>query len=163
MLYGVLPWFLWGFLKLRLRRPIIFSEKQWNWLKILMYMIKDVLNVPKISITHFRQKSKLRSFAFARQNTYADTVLWVFKTYCCCTSSILTHNRSIQVELGKVEGFRVTLKGCCELLVNDKRPFKCKAASSLAVYAIWTSQLLPSSLKLWISSVCINNLSACAI
>ncbi len=27
MLYGVLPWFLRGFLKLRLRQPIIFSEK----------------------------------------------------------------------------------------------------------------------------------------
>ncbi len=39
-----------------------------------MYMIKDVLNVPKISITNFRQKSKLLSFAFARQNTFQD--LW---------------------------------------------------------------------------------------
>ncbi len=74
MLYVVLPWFLRGFLKLRLRWPIIFSEKQRNWLKILMYMIKDVLNVPKLSITNFRQKSKLRSFAFAwqyRQPQYA--------------------------------------------------------------------------------------------
>ncbi len=35
-----------------------------------MHMIKDVLNVPKISITHFRPKSKLRSFAFARQYTH---------------------------------------------------------------------------------------------
>ncbi len=32
-----------------------------------MYMIKDALNVPKISITRFRKKSKLRSFAFAQQ------------------------------------------------------------------------------------------------
>ncbi len=37
-----------------------FLGKQLNWLKILMYMIKDVLNVPKISVTNFRQKSKLR-------------------------------------------------------------------------------------------------------
>ncbi len=70
VLYGVLPWFLRDFSKLRLRPPIIFSEKQRNWLKILLHMIKDVLNVPKISITHFRPKSKLRSFAFARQNIY---------------------------------------------------------------------------------------------
>ncbi len=41
-----------------------------------MYMIKDVLNVlnvPKISITNFRQKSKLRSFAFARQNSVSES------------------------------------------------------------------------------------------
>ncbi len=29
--------------------------------------IKDVLNVPKISVTHFPPKSKLQSFAFAWQ------------------------------------------------------------------------------------------------
>ncbi len=34
-------------------------------------MIKDVLNVPNISIANFRPKSKLRSFAFARQNSCA--------------------------------------------------------------------------------------------
>ncbi len=32
-----------------------------------MHIIKDVLNVSKISITNFRPKSKLRSFALARQ------------------------------------------------------------------------------------------------
>ncbi len=43
-----------------------------------MYMIKDVLNVPKISITNFRQKSELRSFAFAQQY-YTVCVLYFIK------------------------------------------------------------------------------------
>ncbi len=37
-----------------------------DYLWILMQIIKDVFNVPKISITHFRPKLKLQSFAVAR-------------------------------------------------------------------------------------------------
>ncbi len=40
----------------------------------------------------------------------------------------LTRSGSVQVELGKVEGFRVSLKS----QVNAGQPYKCKAASSLA-------------------------------
>jgi len=32
-----------------------------------------------------------------------NTLLWAIKTCLCCTR--ITHSRSIQVELGKVEGF----------------------------------------------------------
>jgi len=28
--------------------PLFSQKKQWNWLKILIHMIKEVLNVPKI-------------------------------------------------------------------------------------------------------------------
>ncbi len=48
-------------------------------------------------------------------------------------------------------------------LVNASQPFKCKAVSSLAAYATWTNPLVPSSLTLWISSICIKDPSACAI
>ncbi len=48
-------------------------------------------------------------------------------------------------------------------LLNVNHPFKCKASSSLAEYAMWTNPLVPGSLTLWISSICINNSSACTI
>ncbi len=35
--------------------------------------------------------------------------------------------------------------------------------SSLAAYAMWTNPLVPGSLMQWISSICVNNSSACAI
>ncbi len=38
-----------------------------------MHMIKDVLNVPEISITNFQPKSKLQTFAFARQINNHDS------------------------------------------------------------------------------------------
>ncbi len=54
-----------------------------------MYMIKDVFNVPKISITHFRQKLKLRSFAFARQ--YSNCIsLSIFDT------DVVVHTNSLR-------------------------------------------------------------------
>lgn len=52
---------------------LIFSWAFWSsWkhlhlLKVLIYMIKGVLNVPKISITNFEPKTKLCPFAFAGQ------------------------------------------------------------------------------------------------
>ncbi len=75
------------------------------------------------------------------------------------TAYIITYSRSIQVELGKVEGFRVTemLKW---MLTSH---IKYQAASSLALYATWTNQLEPSCLTLWISSVYIKDPSACTI
>ncbi len=77
---------------------------------------------------------------------------------------IITQSRSVQVEQGKVEGFRGTLKDTLRTaLVNAKQPFKCKAAHSLAAYATRTNHLVPTSLTLWISSFCISDPSACTI
>ncbi len=72
------------------------------------------------------------------------------KTYCCTNSKYnsLTHSRSIQVELGKVEGFRVTLKAWCKCSSESYQSFKFKATSFLAAYATWTNQLVPRSLAL---------------
>ncbi len=55
----------------------------------------------------------------------------------------ITRSRSIQVELGKVEGFRALWSA----LVNPNQPFKYKAASSMAAYTTSTNQLVPSSLR----------------
>ncbi len=75
----------------------------------------------------------------------------------------LTHSRSIQVELGRVEGFSNSEIMLQTSLVNANQPFQCKAVNSLVGYATWTKLLQPSSLILYISSVCINDPSACAI
>ncbi len=46
----------------------------------------------------------------------------------------ITHSRSIQVELGKVEGLN-SESALQNVQVDANQPFKCKAASSLAAYA----------------------------
>ncbi len=67
-----------------------------------------------------------------------------------CVTYKIIHSRSIQVELGKVEGFRETLKARCKMLkwMLTMQSFKCKAESSLAPFATWTNQLVPSRLTL---------------
>ncbi len=65
---------------------------------------------------------------------------------------------------GEGVGFQKNYKSALQTnLVNASQQFKYKEKSLLAVYATWTSQFVPSSLTVWISSVCINDPSACAI
>ncbi len=47
----------------------------------------------------------------------------------------LTHSRSIQVELGRVEGFSNSEIMLHTSLVNANQPFQCKAVNSLVGYA----------------------------
>ncbi len=64
----------------------------------------------------------------------------------------ITRSRSTQVALGKVEGFRETLKARWKNLKWMLASY-INAVSSLAAYATWTNQLVPSRLTLWISPV----------
>ncbi len=69
----------------------------------------------------------------ATANAFGVTVPWVFKTYCCCAIAYkITRSRSIQVELGKVEGFRELWKGAERISSENCQPNNCKALSSLA-------------------------------
>ncbi len=92
---------------------------------------------------------------FATANTYSDTVLWVFKTDCCCTNSIYNNQWQIYTGgAGEGGGFQRSSESMLQNSpVNVREMFKYKAASSLAAYATWTNQFVPSSLTLWISAV----------